>query len=58
MTNRHKLGNSLLLIATIIILLVGSGIFLNIIPTNSPAISLSTVVSLILIGIGASLKRK
>lgn len=54
----YKLANNLLLIATMLIIFVGGGIILNIIPADSPIIAPSTVISLFLVGVGAGLKRK
>jgi hypothetical protein len=54
----YKLGNLLLIIAVTISILIGGGIIVNTIPASSPIIAPLFVISLIFIGVGASLKKK
>lgn len=54
----YKLGKLLLLISVVILIFIGGGVIVNIIPDSSPIIPPLFVLSLILLGAGASLNKK
>jgi hypothetical protein len=54
----YKLGNVLLIIAATISMFIGGGIIVNTIPKSSPIIAPLFAMSLIFVGVGASLKKK